>query len=121
MTQQIDFYEEIEEEIEEELLEIPGSGDGDLPEEVAILFGDRLPLARISETPPRMVLALTILRMQCRAATPGRKEPLAKTFERDFLELMIGVDRKGRDEAVQIFAAKRAREEEADTLDLFAS
>lgn len=105
---------------EDEVIEIPGSTVApDLPEDFALLFGDRLPLARISEVPPSMVLTLTVMRMQRRACDPNRKTPLAQTFEYDFLELMMGVGRKSRLEGVEILAAKRRAEMDDDSADIF--
>ncbi len=103
-----------------ELVEVPGSAaEPDLPEDFALLFGNRLPLARISEVPPTMVITLTVMRMQRRACDPTRTVPLAESFEYDFLELMMGIGRKSRLEGVEILAAKRRAEAEVDSADIF--
>ncbi len=65
-------------------------------------------LAKITETPTRMILPMVRLKLIDEASKPGRKESLISVFQRALDSRMISRDRKGRAEAVQLMQAKQS-------------
>ncbi len=77
--------------------------------------GDRVTTPKVSRIPGHMILPIAIMRMQSRLCrlTGGPEDPdLQEEFEKDFEELMIGLDGKGRDEGVTIASAEAIEEDD---------
>ena len=80
-----------------------------------ILFDNASDLAKITETPSRMVLHMVRMALIDAATDEKRKESLISIFIRSFDTRMISRERKGRMEAVQLMQARqRAIEEDQE-------
>ena len=84
------------------------SSQEESPEPIRLLYegGGKIPLARITETPKKMILPLTRLRIIREALNPRRTKLLTEVFEESFDERMISVERRGRGEAVEMLTPR---------------
>ena len=98
--------------------EYPDEGEPEqLPGVWQYMYGDagQIAPAKVSRIPGHMVLPICIMRMQTRLCklTGGPDDPdLQACFEKDFEELMVGLEGQGRTEAVTIASAEGMEDDE---------
>ena len=79
------------------------------PTAYRVLFEESGPnLAKITETPTRMILPMVRMVLIDEATNPKRTESLISIFVRSLDIRMISRDRRGRIEAVQLMNAKQS-------------
>jgi hypothetical protein len=97
--------------------EMPDVEEESLPGVWEYLYGNaqKVDTAKVSRIPGHMILPICIMRMQSRLCqlTGGPDDPDLQTeFERDFEELMIGLNGQGRTEGVTIASAEMEDEDD---------
>lgn len=88
--------------------------EGPLAAGMGIMFGDDFDLTKLTETPPKMIMALVRTRVIEAALDPDRRVSLLEVFTQEFDRRMISRDRKGRIEAVQMIQGVLAAEQDEE-------
>ena len=91
--------------------------DKELAEWTGYLFGNQVPLERISDIPQEAIVHFMVMKLQGRICTltGGLNDPdLMDELMHDFMELMISCDREGRREMREIISSRVRAEEDDD-------